>query len=67
MITVHQRSLHTASGSRGTPLHRWVHDPDLRLEGTLGDGFELGQKHVFEKHEPFANLPLSGGGRVHGV
>ena len=37
-----------------------VRNPDLRLPGTLGDGFELDQKHVIQVHEPLAHLPRGG-------
>jgi len=45
---------------RFTGLHRGVHDPDLRLPGSLGHRFEPGQKHIIQEHEPLTNFPWDG-------
>lgn len=45
-------------------LHRGIHDPDLWLEGTLGDGFQPDQKHIFKFHESLTDLPSFVGGPV---
>jgi len=36
---------------------RRIHDPDLRLEGPSGDGYEAGQEHIVDVHNAFTNLP----------
>ena len=52
------------SGSR---IHRAVHDPDLGLEGSFRNRFELHQEHVVKVHKALTNFPMSGGDPVHGV
>ena len=46
-------------------LHGAVHHPDLGLEGTPRDRFELHQKHIVKLHETLTNFPLSIGGPVY--
>lgn len=45
-------------------LRQRVHDPDLRLERTLGNGYETGQKHIIEAHEPSTDSPPFTGGSL---
>jgi len=37
--------------------HSRVCHPDLRLEGTLGDRYEAGQKHIVDVHGALTNPP----------
>lgn len=48
-------------------LHRGVHDPDLRLPGSLRDRIEPDQKHILQAHETLTDFPLSGSGLAGGV
>ena len=45
------------SNIRGVSIHRGVRDPDLRLPGTLGDGFKADQKHIIQVHKSFTDFP----------
>ena len=44
-----------------------VHDPDLGLERTLGNGYETDQKQILKVHEPFTDFPASVGRSVHRI
>ena len=48
------------------PLHRCI-DPDLGLNGTFGDRFQLDQEHIFDLHEPLTNFPSLVGGSIDSV
>ena len=45
--------------------HSGIQDPDLGLERTLRNGYEAGQEHILEMHEPFTDLPPFIGRSVH--
>ena len=44
-----------------------IHDPDLGLERTLGNGYEADQKHILKVHEPLTDFPAFVGRSVHRI
>ena len=49
------------------PLRRGVGNPNLRLERSSGNGFELRQEHVVEAHVPLPDSPFLVSGGIHNV